>query len=1020
MNHSIGLPYNPSNDLETGLKEDHVERMNRWTLAKLYLKALHRFRHTLVLKKAEEKKQAARKLLRAHTQALRAAAIFKEVADQVKGSGDYFPIEPDELARLTRSSDVDALQQYGGKEGLADLLKTDLDKGIGGDDLLKRTIKFGSNIYPPKTAMSHWTCLREALYNFTRIVLVIAFMGSVVMGILEETKKLGWHDVFSVAIAAAMFILITVLSEYIQARQFQHMIIREEIRNIKLKVIRAGRQVVVSNCDIVVGDVLPLKTGDEVPADGILIRGRSLAIDKSRVTGESKIFHKDSRNPFLRSGWKVEHGSATMLVTGVGKCTESGILRANTYSKDTENKTPLQVLLREVATFMGAVGFMGAAIVAYVVWFRDFFTGDNSNGSPEPGSTLEEVIRISTIAVAIFVVALPEMLPSAFNISRLSTMKKMKADNALVRRPAVCETMALCSDALCDKTGITLNQMTVSEAYAGEKKINFADSTSNLSPILSSLLVEGIAQNTSGSLSVLGASGSPIDRAILHWGVKLGMNFDDIMSQSPVLQVLPFSSEKKRGGVALDLTHGRVHVHWKGAAEGVLASCTRYIGANDQVLPMDDEKLTFFQKAIEDMASGGLHCVAIAYRSLELENVLINSNGQLAQWELPEDDLILLAIVGMKDDSQPGIKDSVEILQRAGIKVRLVTHDNPQTAKAIAKECSILASDGSDVTEENLIEGKVFRELSDSQREGLAEKILVMARSSPNDKLLLVQALQKRGKIVAVTGYVSNDAHALHEADIGLAMGIQRTEVVKESSDIIILDDNFATVAKCFRWGRSMHEKVLKVMQQQLTANIVAVTINCMAAVYYRYIPLNAVQFVWVNLIIFGLGPLALATESPADHLMNVPPIDRGQTLIKYIQWKRLLTQVLYQIIALLVINFQGGSLLQNYTRDHATKVKNTMIFNTFVVCQISIEFGVRKTGIVDHPWKWITANSVFLGIVGIILLIQFIIIEFLGKAFFIVRLDWKEWQFSLTLGIVELLFALLLFLKHLVQRNHN
>ncbi|XP_061993798.1 calcium-transporting ATPase 10, plasma membrane-type-like [Rosa rugosa] len=992
MSHSRGLPYNTSNDLETGLKEVPVERMNRWVVniqemekgereklsnnqAKLLHKALYRFRHTLVLKRAEEKKQAARKL-RAHAQALRAAAIFKEVADQVKGTGDYFPIEPDEIASLMRNSDVDALQQYGGKEGLADLLKTDLHKGIDGDDLLKRRIKFGSNIYPPKTATSHWTCLWEALYNFTRIVLVIAFMGSVVMGILEE-------------------------------------------------VIRAGRQVVVSNCDIVVGDVLPLKTGDEVLADGILIRGRSLAIDKSRVTGESKIFHKDSRNPFLRSGWKVAHGSATMLVTGVGKCTESGILRASTYSKDTESKTPLQVLLKEVATFMGAVGFMGAAIVAYVVWFRDFFTGDNSNGSPEPGSTLEEVIRISTIAVAIFVVALPEVLPSAFNITRLSSMKKMKADNCLVRRPAVCETMALCNDALCDKTGITLNQMTVSEAYAGQKKINFADSTSNLSPILSSLLIEGIAQNTSGNLSVLGsgdvqASGSPIDRAILHWGVKLGMNFDDITSQSPVMQVLPFSSEKKRGGVALNLTHGRVHVHWKGEAEGVLASCTRYIGANDQVLPMDDDKLTFFQKAIEDMASGGLHCVAIAYTSLELENVLINSNGELARWELPEDDLILLAIVGIKDDCQPGIKDSVEILQRAGIKVRLVTHDNPQTAKALAKECSILASDGSDASEENLIEGKVFRELSDSQREELAEKILVMARSSPNDKLLFVRALQKRGKIVAVTGYVSNDAHTLHEADIGLAMGIQGTEVVKESSDIIILDDNFATVAKGFRWGRSIHEKVLKVMQQQLTANIVAVTINCMAAVYYRHIPLNAVQFVWVNLIIFGLGPLALTTESPADHLMNVPPIDRGQTIIKYIQWKRLLIQVLYQIIALLVINFQGGSLLKNYTRDHATKVKNTMIFNTFVVCQISIEFGVRKTGIVDHPLKWITANSVFLGIAGIILVIQFIIIEFLGKAFFIVRLDWKEWQFSLTLGIVELLFALLLFLKHLTQRNHN
>nr|XP_011464734.1 PREDICTED: calcium-transporting ATPase 10, plasma membrane-type-like isoform X3 [Fragaria vesca subsp. vesca] len=836
MSHSSGLPYKTSNDdLEIGLKEvTPVERISRWVQVKLYLKALYRFRHTLVLKKAEEKKKAAgaARKLRAYTQALRAAAVFKEkVADPVRaGTGDYFPIEQVDLARMMMNSDFDALQQYGGKEGLADLLKTDLDKGIGQDDLIKRRDKFGANRYPPKSAMSHWTCLWEALYDFTRILLVIAFAGSVVMGVLEETKMLGWHNVISVAIATAMFILIAVLSDYTQAR-LQHMIIRkQEMRNKKLTVIRAGRQVEVSICDIVVGDVVPLNIGDEVPADGIFIHGHSLAIDKFRVTGESKIFPKDSRKPFLRSGWKVAHGSATMLVIVVGKSTESGILRASTDSKNTENKTHLQVLLKVVATFMGAAGFMVAAIVANVVLFRDFFNGENSNGSPKPGSTLEEVIRISIIAVAIFVVALPQVLPLAFNISRLSSMIKMKADNALVRRPAVCETMALCNDVVCDKTVITLNQ----------------------------------------------------------------------------------------------------------------------------------------------------------------------------------------------DNCQPEIKESVVVLQRAGIKVRLVTHDNLQTAKAIAMECGILASDGSDASEINFIEGEVFRQLSDSQREQLAEKILVMARSSPNDKLLLVRALRKREKIVAVTGYVSNDAHALHEADIGIAMSVQGTEVVKESSDIIILDDNFTTIAKSFKWGRSMHERVLRVMQQQLTANIVAATVNCLAAVYYRQIPLNAVQFVWVNVVIFCLGPLVLANESPADHLMNVPPIDQGQPLRKYIRWKRLLIQVVYQIIALLVINFQGGSLLKNYTRDHATKVKNTMIFNTFVVCQISIEFGVRKTGIVDHPLKWITANSVFLGIVGIILVIQFIIIEFLGKVFFIVRLNRKEWQFSLTVGIVELLFALLIFLKYMTQRNHH
>ncbi|XP_040374438.1 calcium-transporting ATPase 10, plasma membrane-type isoform X2 [Rosa chinensis] len=235
MSHSSELPYNPSNDLEAGLKEVPVERVNRWGQVKLYLKPLYRFRHTLVLKREEEKKQAARKLrIRAHIQALRAVAIFKQVADQVKGSGDDFPIEPEELASMSRNSDVHALQRYRGKEGLADSLKTNLDKGIDGGDLQKRIDKFGSNKNPPEIATSHWT------------------------------KKLGWHDVFSVAIAAAMFIFITVLSNYTQAR-LQNMIIREKMTyRSELKVIRAGRQVPVSICDIVVGDVIFLEFGDEV------------------------------------------------------------------------------------------------------------------------------------------------------------------------------------------------------------------------------------------------------------------------------------------------------------------------------------------------------------------------------------------------------------------------------------------------------------------------------------------------------------------------------------------------------------------------------------------------------------------------------------------------------------------------------------------------------------------------------------------------------------------------------------
>nr|GMC98848.1 calcium-transporting ATPase 10, plasma membrane-type-like isoform X1 [Ipomoea batatas] len=291
----------------------------------------------------------------------------------------------------------------------------------------------------------------------------------------------------------------------------------------------------------------------------------------------------------------------------------------------------------------------------------------------------------------------------------------------------------------------------------------------------------------------------------------------------------------------------------------------------------------------------------------------------------------------MQDPCRPGVKDAVQLCTNAGVKVRMVTGDNLQTARAIALECGILASDA-DATEPNLIEGKRFRALSEFEREEIAEKISVMGRSSPNDKLLLVKALRKNRHVVAVTGDGTNDAPALHEADIGLAMGIQGTEVAKESSDIIILDDNFASVVKVVRWGRSVYANIQKFIQFQLTVNVAALIINVVAAVSAGDVPLNAVQLLWVNLIMDTLGALALATEPPTDQLMCRPPVGQREPLITNIMWRNLIIQALYQVTVLLVLNFRGKSILslEHDNSDHTVKVKNTLIFNSFVLCQVS------------------------------------------------------------------------------------
>ncbi|CAI0442211.1 unnamed protein product [Linum tenue] len=942
--------------------------LRRWRQAALVLNASRRFRYTLDLKKEEEKEQR-RRTIRAHAQVIRAALLFKLAGErqivsacQVSGSsvapptpsGD-FDIAVEQLSTMNRDHNVEALQQYGGVRGLERMLKTNLETGVSPDeaDMLNRKNVFGANTYPRRKGRSFLRFLWEAWQDLTLIILMVAAVLSLALGIKTEGIKEGWYDGASIYIAVILVIVVTAVSDYRQSLQFQNL--NDEKRNIQLEVMRGGRAVKTSIFDIVVGDIIPLRIGDQV--------------------------HKDQKSPFLMSGCKVADGVGTMLVTGVGINTEWGLLMAS-ISEDTGEETPLQVRLNGVATFIGIVG-LAVAVLVLVVLLARFFTGHTKDadgsvqfvkGHTKFSTALDGVVKIITIAV---------------------------------RRLSACETMGSATTICSDKTGtLTLNEMTVVDACVGKNRINPASDSSELHTEARSLLCEGVAQNTTGNVFVpktgeaVEVTGSPTEKAILSWAVKLGMKFDTIRSESKVLHVFPFNSEKKRGGVAVKTTDNSVHVHWKGAAEIVLASCSGYLDSNGCVQSIDNDK-EYFRGAIDDMAAHSLRCVAIAYRSYELEKVPTDDEA-LAKWVLPEDSLVLLAIVGIKDPCRPGVKDAVRICTSAGVKVRMVTGDNIQTARAIALECGILGSTA-EASEPNVIEGKVFRAYSEKEREQIAHRITVMGRSSPNDKLLLVQALRKRGEVVAVTGDGTNDAPALHEADIGLSMGIQGTEVAKESSDIIILDDNFASVVKVVRWGRSVYANIQKFIQFQLTVNVAALVINVVAAISSGDVPLNAVQLLWVNLIMDTLGALALATEPPTDHLMHRTPVGRREPLITNIMWRNLLIQASYQVVVLLVLNFSGISILrlEHDTKEHATDVKNTMIFNAFVLCQIFNEFNARKPDEIN-VFDGVTKNNLFMGIVGFTFILQIILIEFTGKFTKTVRLSWKLWLVSVAIGFVS------------------
>ncbi|KAG5594187.1 hypothetical protein H5410_035419 [Solanum commersonii] len=1026
-------------------KSAPIDRLKRWRQAALVLNASRRFRYTLDLKKEEERKQLIAKI-RTHAQVIRAAVLFQEAGKAVNGDGSLkmlppttpslgeFDISQEELTFMSREHDDTALQQW-----VSEKLKTNLDKGIDGDevDLLKRKNAYGSNTYPRKKGRSFWRFVWEACCDTTLIILMVAAAASLALGIKSEGIKEGWYDGGSIALAVIIVIVVTAVSDYKQSLQFQNL--NEEKQNIQIEVVRGGRRIPVSIFDVVVGDVVPLKIGDQVPADGILISGQSLALDESSMTGESKIVsvssnllgyaaaislltgitfviqvRKDSKSPFLMSGCKVADGYGMMLVVGVGINTEWGLLMAS-ITEDNGEETPLQVRLNGVATFIGIVGLTVALLVLIVLMIR-FFTGHtyNPDGSPQftagktkVGKAVDGAIKIFTIAVTIVVVAVPEGLPLAVTLTLAYSMRKMMADKALVRRLSACETMGSATTICSDKTGtLTMNQMTVVEAYISGKKIDPPDDRSEVPPTVLSLLHEGVGLNTTGSGgAAVEISGSPTEKAILQWGLNLGMNFDAVRSEASIIHAFPFNSEKKKGGVAVKLD-SEVHLHWKGAAEIVLSCCTSFIDENGSVVPLGDDKMSLFKEAIGNMAVSSLRCVAIAYRPYEVEKV--PTEEEIDHWEIPEGDLILLAIVGIKDPCRSGVRDAVQLCIDAGVKVRMVTGDNLQTARAIALECGILRSDA-DATEPNLIEGKRFRAMSEEERKDVADKISVMGRSSPNDKLLLVQALRSNGHVVAVTGDGTNDAPALHEADIGLAMGIAGTEVAKESSDIIILDDNFASVVKVVRWGRSVYANIQKFIQFQLTVNVAALIINVVAAVTAGDVPLNAVQLLWVNLIMDTLGALALATEPPTDHLMRRKPVGRREPLVTNIMWRNLLIQALYQVSVLLVLNFRGKQILhlEHETSARAIEVKNTLIFNAFVFCQVFNEFNARKPDEMN-VFKGVLKNRLFVSIVGLTVVLQVIIIFFLGKFTSTVRLSWQLWLVSIVIGVISWPLAVL------------
>jgi Ca2+-transporting ATPase len=609
--------------------------------------------------------------------------------------------------------DFDALQQYDGVLGVAEKLHTSVNEGLGSNQLVKMREAFGENKYTEMPPKGFWVFVWEACHDLTLIILAICAVVSLAIGIVTNGWKEGWYDGAGIAFSIILVVFVTAASDYQQSLQFHDL--DNEKKKIFVEVTRDNRRQKICIFELFVGDIVHLKIGDQVPADGLYLSGCTVTIDESSMTGESQPKIKDESKPFLLSGTKVQDGSGKMLVTGVGMNTEWGHLMAK-LGEDNDDETPLQVKLCGVATLIGQIG-VGFAVLTFLVLLGRFLYAKESLKVWSLQDALTTVDYFS-IAVTIVVVAVPEGLPLAVTLTLAFAMKKMMADKALVRHLSACETMGSATTICSDKTGtLTSNKMNVVKAWAaGSVYEEFGKIKDNLPVKLVHTLVEGAFINSDGDISEnkdgLPPSllGTPTDTAILGFGLKLGGNFQEVRSKCEVVKMEPFNSKRKMMGVVVKHPeNGELIAHWKGASEIVLQLCDRTIDANGSIVKLDEQKREHLNGVIKTFADEALRTLCLAFRQVE---VIPGSHEPI-----PNEGFVLVSIVGIKDPLRPGAKEAVRLCREAGIKVRMVTGDNLHTAMAIAQECGILIDD------REAIEGPEFRKLLSMDPVGMEKRI---------------------------------------------------------------------------------------------------------------------------------------------------------------------------------------------------------------------------------------------------------------------------------------------------------
>ena len=629
-------------------------------------------------------------------------------------------------------------------------------------------------------------------------------------------------------------------------------------------------------------------------------------------------------------------GTGLMVVAAVGKNSYYGKLKLKIQQD--QDETPLQIKLSILAEQVGQVGMFSAAatfLAMFIHYIYDCFAEGSFVESFVSVETINEVIEYFIIAVSIVVVAVPEGLPLSVTIALAYSVGKMKEENNLVRYLQACETMGGADNICSDKTGtLTKNLMTVTRMFA-EQKTHDTIAREIMSDVSAKLFCLGVCNNSSANPKFVQERGQPLkidqignktECALLEVAYRMGYDYEKFRNRDRIKKIFPFSSEKKKMATCYEDDKGKLYVFVKGAPDFMLPSCSHFVKEDGGLAKINQDFLDELTNAQVEFANGTLRTLLLTYK--EVKSVPTD-------WDEIENNLVVLSMVGIKDPLRDGIADAVQRCNEGGVRVRMVTGDNKITAIAIAKEAGILPEDWEPSEGDcTVMEGKEFREfVGGLQKEGeeenevefvgnlenfkqVRDQLCVLARSSPDDKYLITTGLKQLDHVVAMTGDGTNDAPALKKADIGFAMGIAGTEVAKEASGIILLDDNFCSIVTAMKWGRNIFDSIRKFLQFQLTVNFVALVMAFVGGAILRESPLNPIQMLWVNLIMDTLASLALATEPPSDELLKRKPYSKREGLITAQMWKFIIFQGLWQIVILGVILFKGTFLLTKALRS--------------------------------------------------------------------------------------------------------